>query len=107
MHCLFIDFEKAFDRVPTQELLREKVPEKYVRIVQDLYLQSKTAVICNEGKTEFFPVEVGVHQGSALNCLDHLIDNVRWGAPWNILFADDIMLCAENVKNVELHSVMC
>ena len=39
--------------------------------------------MCNERKTEFFPVEMGVHQGSALSlCLfallmDYLTDNLR------------------------------
>ena len=38
---VFIDLEKAYDRVPRQEVwrcMREKgVPEKYVMIVQDMY----------------------------------------------------------------------
>ena len=39
LHMVFIDLEKAYDRVPRQEIwryMREKgVPEKYVMIVQD------------------------------------------------------------------------
>ena len=83
------------------------MPKKYVRIVQDVYLRSKMVVICNEEKTEIFPVEVGVHQRSALSsCLFALLmdylTNLRRSAPWNMMFADDIVLCAENMKDVEL-----
>ena len=67
------------------------------RAFKSLYekLQSKTAVICNDGKAESFPIEVGVHQGLALNhCLfallmDYLTDNVRRSAPWSKVFTDD------------------
>ena len=41
LHMVCIDLEKAYDRVPRQEVwrcMREKgVPEKYVIIVQDMY----------------------------------------------------------------------
>jgi hypothetical protein len=43
---VFIDLEKAYDRVPRQEVwrcMREKgVLEKYVRLVQDMYKNVKT-----------------------------------------------------------------
>ena len=46
-------------------------------------------------------VEVGVHQGSALSPfvfatdMDHLTEEVRREAPWNMLFADDVVLVNE------------
>jgi hypothetical protein len=37
LHCFFIDLEKAYDRVPREEIwtyMREaKIPEQYVKIV--------------------------------------------------------------------------
>ena len=39
--------------------------KKYVRLVQDMYEGSETAVTCAVGSTESFKVNVGLQQGSA------------------------------------------
>ena len=48
LHLVFIDLEKAYDRVPRQEVwrcLREQgAPEKYVRLVKDTYEDAQTQV---------------------------------------------------------------
>ena len=53
LHMVFIDLEKAYDRVPRQEVwrcMREKgVPEKYVTIVQDMYEGARTRVKSSVG----------------------------------------------------------
>ncbi|KAK3560857.1 hypothetical protein QTP86_022619 [Hemibagrus guttatus] len=71
LHCLFVDLEKACDRVPREELWycmrKSGVAEKYVRVVQDMYERSRTVVRCAVGQSEEFKVEVGLHQGSALS----------------------------------------
>ena len=61
MHCVFVDLEKAYDRVPRQELwycMRNYgADEKYVRIVQDMYENSVPAVRCPAGLTDSFKVK--------------------------------------------------
>ena len=67
------------------------VSEEYVRAVQDMYYQSKTAVRTPVGVTESFEVKVGLHQGSALSpflfamILDRLTEDIRQESPWNML----------------------
>ncbi|KAK3558644.1 hypothetical protein QTP86_022969, partial [Hemibagrus guttatus] len=66
LHCVFVDSEKAYDRVLREELWycmrKSGVAEKYVRVVQDMYERSRTVVRCAVGQTEEFKVEVGLHQ---------------------------------------------
>ena len=76
--------------------------EKYVRIVQDMYNISTTAVRYAVGVTEGFEVKVGLHQGSALSpylfamVMNMMTDDIREEAPWTMMFADDIVICSEN-----------
>ncbi|KAK3517308.1 hypothetical protein QTP70_002953 [Hemibagrus guttatus] len=111
LHCVFVDLEKAYDRVPREELWycmrKSGVAEKYVRVVQDMYERSRTVVRCAVGQTEKFNVEVGLHQGSALSpflfaiVMDQLSEEVRQESPWTMMFADDIVICSESREQVE------
>ena len=111
LHMVFVDLEKAFDRIPRDLIwwcLRKKgVPEEYVQIVQDMYRSCKTQVVTQKGETEYFPIEVGLHQGSALSPLlfiiimDVLTENIEKDPPWAMMFADDLVLCAMTREEVE------
>ena len=87
LHCVFIYLENAYDIVQREELywcMRDKgVPEKYIRVVMDMYHQCKTAVRCAAGTSDPFAVEVGLHQGSAFSpflftiMMNSLTENIR------------------------------
>ena len=68
---IFIDVEKAYDRVPREEIWRcmrqRNVPEKYVKLIQDMYRGCQTKVRSAAGESGSFNVDVGLHQVSALS----------------------------------------
>ena len=112
LHMAFIDLEKAYDRVPRGEVwlcLRERgVPEKYLRLVQETYKDVTTRVRSAVGETRSFRVGVGLHQGSALSpflfniVFDVITGGVRENPPWCVLYADDVILVAENREDLQL-----
>ena len=106
---VFIDMEKAFDRVPREviwwALRRKGVSEKLVRGVQEMYKDVATAVRLDGQHSEYFPVEVGVHQGSVLSPLlfaaimDEATRDLEKGSK-SFLYADDIVLLGESWEEV-------
>ena len=100
---MFVDLEKAYDRMPREELwhcMREVlIPEVYVRVVQDMYNNCETKMRSAVGTIESFQVEVGLHQGSALSPF------LFTDGPQEVcivVVADDIVLCSESREEVEV-----
>ena len=108
---MFIDLEKAYYRVPRQDVLmclREQgVPEKYVRLVKDTYEDARTEVKTSIGLTRKITVRVGLHQGFSLSLylfdiiLDVMGRSTNEQPPWCMLFVDDIALCSTRIDHVE------
>ena len=107
----FIDLEKAYDRVPREELwecLRlAETSECYIRITKDMYDGATTTVRSAAGLIEEFKVGVGFHQDSALSLflftiiMGKLTKDIRKDAPWDMLFADDIVVSRQSHKERE------
>nr|GEX60239.1 hypothetical protein [Tanacetum cinerariifolium] len=105
LHMAFLDLEKAYDSVPRElvwkTLIDKGTPRRYSRVIKDMYEGAKTRLRTTVGNTDFFSVEVGLHQGSAISpylftlILDELSRGIQEDIPWCMIFADDIMLIAK------------
>jgi hypothetical protein len=110
LHMVFIDLEKAYDSVPRDILWRilekRQVPLLYINLIKDMYEGATTCVRTQSGKTDYFDINVGLHQGSALSpflftlIMDELTRNIQGEVPWCMLFADDIVLIDETREGV-------
>lgn len=71
LHMIFIDLEKAYDRVPRDiiwwVLERKGVTRGYIDVVRDMYEGAVTTIRSPAGETSEFPITVGLHQGLALS----------------------------------------
>ena len=110
LYHIFVDLEKAFDKVPREAiawaLRRQLVPEYLINAVMGLYINSSSQVRSAGGLSDKFTINVGVHQGSALSPLlfkivmEEATRDVRKGDPWELLYADDLVLTAESRETV-------
>jgi hypothetical protein len=68
---IFIDLEKSYDKVPMNimwwVLQKHKVSTKYIILIKDMYDNVVTSVWTINGDTNNFPINIGLHQVSALS----------------------------------------
>ena len=71
LYLAFLDWEKAFDRVPRvlieSSLRRKGVVECYVKAVMEMYKEVLSQVKVEDKDSKEFAVRVGIHQGSVLS----------------------------------------
>jgi hypothetical protein len=71
MHMIFIDLEKAYDKVPRNvmwwALQKHKVLSKCITLIKDMYDNVVTSVQTSDRDTNDFPINIGLYKGSALS----------------------------------------
>ncbi|GBP09530.1 Putative uncharacterized transposon-derived protein F52C9.6 [Eumeta japonica] len=118
-YIAFIDYTKAFDSLYHENIwksLKEQgIEQKYIRLIKNVYSHS-TARIQLEKKGTPFRVRKGVRQGDPLSpkLFSTVLETIFRGLNWENLrinidgaslthlrFADDIVLFAETLKNIQ------
>jgi hypothetical protein len=106
LHMVFIDLRRHMTRY--QGMLcggavdKHKVSTKHITLIKDMYNNAKTSVRTNVGNTDYFPIKIGLHQGSALSpylfalVMDEVTRAVQRDNTWCMLFADDVVLVDES-----------
>jgi hypothetical protein len=71
LYIIFIDLEKAYDKMPRNVmwwvLQKHKVSSKYITLIKDMYDNVVTSLRTSDRDTNDFPINIGLHQGSALS----------------------------------------
>ena len=99
--------EKAYDKVPRNVMWRalekHKVPTKYITLIKE---DATTFVRTCDGNTTDFSINIGLHQGSALNpylfalVMDVVTRDIQGEIHWCMIFADDVVLVDESRAGV-------
>jgi len=115
----FVDLVKAFDRVKLQDvitiLMNKQVPLNMVRIIKDMYTNTKTRVKVGEQLTKEMKCTAGIRQGDSLSpalfnlVMDEIIKQTRAMAGYRmgtkevkvVCYADDAVLFANSEDNLQ------
>lgn len=77
LSILFLDQEKAYDRVSHEYLYRTMdlvgIPRDFINLVRGLYKAARVKIMINGTLSSWIPVECGVRQGDALSCALYIL----------------------------------
>jgi hypothetical protein len=111
LHMVFIGLENAYDKVTRNvmwwTLQKHKVSTKYITLIKDMYDNVVTSVRTSDGDTNDFPINIELHQWSALSpylfalVMDEVTRDIQDGIPWCMLFVDYVILVNESRTGVD------
>ena len=108
-----MDVELAFDMVPREVIrwaMRKLGVEEWLASAV-MYTGPTTVVITVYGNSKCFQVKVGMHQGSASSLLlfvtimEAISRESRFGLPWDLLYADDLVVVNKIVYYIMLYRI--
>ena len=112
--CLFIDMEKAFDRVPRKILWKimseppYSVPKKLIKVIKNIYSNSVIKVRKGDAETDWFDIKAGVRQGDGLSPLLFTIFMEKCIRETNpqpnqqvLAYADDVAVMMDSVQELQ------
>ena len=73
-----------------------------------MYNNVVTSVRTNDGNIDYFPIKIGLHQGSAISpylfalVMDEVTRNIQGNISWCMLFADDVVLVDKSQAKVNV-----
>ena len=122
LYCVFIDYEKAFDKIDRiklwTKLLQENVSSKIVLSLKAMYSTVKCCVKYNNLRSDWFESGTGLKQGCPSSSLLFLffVNDVTSNINTNLegifkindikifllMFADDAALCSHNPNSLQL-----
>ena len=112
LYFAFVDFEKAFDRVPRKviwwAMRKLDIEEWIVQFVQALYNNTRSKVRVSNTYSDEFGVKVGVHHGSVLSRLLFIIvlkvlsREFCTETRWELLYIDDLVIFTETEDELRM-----
>jgi hypothetical protein len=87
-------------------LQKHKVSSKYIILINDMY-DNLISVRTSDRDTNGFPINIGLHQGSALSpylfalVMNEVTRDIQGGIPWCMLFTDDLVLVDERRTGID------
>ena len=119
IHIAFIDYEKAFDRVKHEILMKDLkalgIDEKDLRLLNNLYKEQVAAISINGDLSEWAQIKRGVRQGCVLsqnlfslyaeNIMRRIVQTqsikINGSSKNNIRYADDTVLMADSTEDLQ------
>lgn len=121
LYCIFIDYEKCFDKIDRshlwKKLLSENVSCKFVKAIRSMYTTVKLCIKYKSSFSQYFSSHIGLKQGDPSSPLlfmlfvNDILDNINANLGdiftvdelklFLILFADDQVLFAKSPQTLQ------